>query len=293
MIIYLAATETQIVGTKFEVKIHPDANLFLTFYYPEKTMPALKFLQRNQHQGIITIDSGAHSFFSTVGISATTHKKKTTARKSQSDPEAYFKSYVKFLVEYQDTFDYFVELDIQELIGMETVLRWRKELKTIGLAKKMIPVYHFCEPMSHFEKIVAEAESRYIGIEGLTRRSKNRNHLYFVKKAYEAGCKIHGFAFTKQDLLVEIPFYSCDSSSWTAPIRYGTTVFFDKARGRLINGQIDDAESFLQHRISAKVHKRNRCPEGWRMKLEQAMKAYMEYEEYITSIWKERGIEWK
>jgi hypothetical protein len=117
-------------------------NAFVSYYYMrgKNNNDYLKFVRKNVK--CIIVDSGAHTFFSEradEGLSVSVLRKKT---KTKGTPQEYWEKYKQWLVLNYDLFDYYVELDIGEIVGQETVLQWREELKQLGIYKKCITVVH-------------------------------------------------------------------------------------------------------------------------------------------------------
>ncbi len=121
---------------------------FFSYYYCRKGQAKNDILIKSRpHMKLITIDSGAHSFFSEhadSGLTVSFHKKKT---KTKESPQEYFEQYIAWLKKHWDFYDYFVELDIGEIVGQDVVLSWRERLKAEGLysngfAMTKLDVFH-------------------------------------------------------------------------------------------------------------------------------------------------------
>lgn len=287
MKIYSAAFETQ--KSSYGIELPPESNLFLTYYYQKKVNECLPPLKANGHTGIITIDSGAHSFFEQMGVSATAkHSKK--GRKADKDPEEYFKNYIAWAKQNYNYYDYFVELDLQEIVGIKRLREWRKIMKEEGVADKCITVHHSVNNDEEFSELLETSVSRYIGIEGIRPGYRMLPYNKFLKKAYDAKVKVHGFAFTRADLLHDYPFYSVDSSSWCTVVRYG--VFQIYKNGRMCSiAPIRD--HFIKHGIPIFMHNSFRKVEEVKIKEEWAVTHYNKMERYFTDLWNYRGINWE
>lgn len=89
---------------------------------------------------------------------------------------------------------------------------------------KLLPVYHFGEPVSHLKRILnTPVDGKlpdYIGIGGRHGVSTEQHVLYFdnlfkiVKASDNPNVKIHAFGMTVLSLLEQFPFYSADSTTW-------------------------------------------------------------------------------
>lgn len=285
MIIYLAGYET--ACNAYNPIISKDIPLFLTYYYRKNTEKGLTLLFKDNHKGIITIDSGAHSFFGFEGMSVTSHLHTNTSKRK--DPFLYFEEYIQWLKIWQDKFSYFVELDLQEIVGHEIVNTWRKRYEDEGLIHKCIFVYHTGDKIKWWEDTCKNIPSRYVGIEGIRTGRAMLPYNKLIKIAYDNKCKVHGFAFTRPGLLHYYPFYSVDSTSWTIGPRYGMIPTYK-------NGKVSSAKSNKKHYFEKNVPLQlmniNRDKESQRMKLEYSAIEYVKLQQYLTALWEKRGIKW-
>lgn len=287
MKIYFAAYETQ--KSSYKIELPGDSNLFLTYFYQKKVDEELPNLKPKGHSGIITIDSGAHSFFEQMGVSVT-GKKDKKGKKAVQDPESYFAKYVAWLKQWYDHIDYFVELDLQEIVGQKRVTEWRQILHAEGLYKKCITVYHSCNTDREYDSLLESSLSGYIGLEGIRPGYKMLPYNSLLKKAYDAKIKVHGFAFTRADLLYDYPFYSVDSSSWCTVVRYGVFQLYNA--GRMLSCAPVKGH-FLRSNVPIFMHNSFRKPEEVKTKEEWACTHYKKLEYFFTDLWDYRGINWE
>jgi len=281
MKIFLATMESQCSYlSRASIKAR---NAFISFYTFSRFRDKARLVKvlynvRSIVTGLITCDSGAHTFFAEVpekGFSASGHNKKT---KTKMGIDEYFEKYLQFLKEFGQYLDYFVELDIGEIVGQEKVEGWREVLKKEGLFKKCITCYHpSIMNLDYFEKMCKESESRYVAVEG-DRPMQRRGRLDYttlIKIARKNNCKIHGFAMTKPDALSMFPFFSVDSSSWNAIMVYG------KSGIRKTYGKTRDFESVYIKTYEGRGHL-----------LLKEIEAWNKMEDFYTNLWKIRGVEW-
>ena len=83
-------------------------------------------------------------------------------------------------------------------------------------------------------------------------------------------CKVHGLGITGKKVLQKYPFYSVDSTSWLVFQQYGTS----KA---------------IPNKTLQKYHCKN---SHWSRRNQYEINYYLENEEYLTKLWKKRGIYW-
>lgn len=269
-------------------------NAFLSYYYLRKNSSEERLAFYRKNIGTIIVDSGAHTFFAEnheLGLSTGVLKKKT---KTKQSPESYFEDYKKWVKKYFQYFDYFVELDIGELVGQKKVLAWREELKALGLYKKCITVYH-PDVMSWDDYIATleDSQSKYVALEGDRSKRTRLPYVKLIKECYDRGIKVHGFAMTKGNVLEKYPFYSADSTSWRAGCQYGC------AKVPTINGleNVRYTDQRAMMRVKAvnllDLHNYDKRYVSVIKNYELTTKAYQEWQDHFTKLWEKRGIIWK
>jgi hypothetical protein len=287
MKVYLAGAET-IYSAYKDIEFQPDYNLFMSYFYKRACCVALPEVREKGHKGLITIDSGAHTFFGYAGMSVVHND--NNKKGEMPDPYNFFDEYLRWLKEYKKYYSYFVELDIQALLGQEVIDEWRVRIQEAGLADKCIMVHHSVNEDSHLEHIMDITKSGYIGFEGKMGGKFRLPYMKLLKKAYDSKIKVHGFALTSQKFISKYPFYSVDSSSWTACTRYGVLYKFDKGK---MNQIPCNQKNFLKHNIPLELRSTNRGYDINIRKLEYNAKAFYDMQLYQTALWEKRGIHWK
>jgi hypothetical protein len=181
------------------------------------------------------LDSGAFSFMSGL--------------KQKLSWDDYAQQYAEFVKEHN--IKLFFELDIDKIVGLREVDRLRGKIESI-VGRQSIPVFHRARGKDYFLSIVKNYP--YVAIGGIAIRDivpKEYKHLiWFIDKAHEHNCKIHGLGFTKVDLLPYLQFDSVDSTAWIYGNRSGFVVFFDGKkliRQNKGNGQRLDARKVAFH----------------------------------------------
>lgn len=276
------------------IEAHPDmidkvkqTNIFLSYYYPSATNSFLSDRKRIGHKGVVVIDSGAHTFFAKKGIVALSNQQ---AKNSKApNPYEFASTYLKWAKANYSKLDYFVELDLQELCGYAFVTYQREIAKKLGIYGKMITCYHSCDSFDTYKKLIDDSQSRYIALEGLRLGADNIDYYKLVKYAYDNSCKVHGFAFTRQTLLKQFPFFSVDSSSWKMMARYGS---FEHFNGKKLVS-VTDKKQMVEISRSINVLPSDRARESEVKKGLFAISEYNKLEELLTEYWKRRDIVWE
>ena len=176
------------------------------------------------------LDSGAYSIFE-----ATTNKGKFIETDVLWE---YIDRYALFLSENKDKFDVYVNVDIP----FYPELTWKIQ-QYLEIEKKLqpLPVYHPSEDIKWLKKYADNYE--YIGTGGLGQSSsKSRWHMNIGDAFWNIICddkgmpqvKVHGFAMTSPDLIIEFPYYSADSTSWMQFGKYGLLVVPRKQKNKFV-----------------------------------------------------------
>lgn len=268
----------------------PTDNFFGTYFYSKKCDEMFKHINISNHKGLITIDSGAHSFFGFLGMSVV-HNDNNKNQDEMPDPHEYFNNYLNWIEANYDKASYFVELDLQEIVGQDTVWDWREQYKKRGVYDKIITVHHSGNKPEHFQEMIKHSQSKYIGLEGLRDGKIKLPYMELLKEAYHKQIKVHGFALTNQKLISKYPFYSVDSSSWTAVNRYGVLFKFDK-RGRMRQTRTTK-EAFFKHGFDLRQATWFRDKPDQHNKLAASQIEFRKMEEFYTKVWEKRGVHWK
>ena len=144
------------------------------------------------------LDSGAFTFLNEPG---------------NHNWQKYVEEYAVFINKYD--VEYFFELDIDPIVGLEEVERLRHILEKFT-GKKCIPVWHKSRGMDYWKKMVQEYD--YVAIGGIvTKEIKPKDYPIFavlIKIANQHKCKVHGLGFTNMDGLRKYRFHSVDSTAW-------------------------------------------------------------------------------
>ena len=296
MRIYLAGMENEtwhpIVQTK---RVE---NCFVSYYYMREQADlgksALNVVRSNVKN--IIVDSGAHSFFSEryeEGLSVSNLRKKT---KTKQSPEDYMANYLKWLRQFYDMFDYFVELDIGEIVTQKRVLEWREQIKAEKLYGKCITVNHpAVVPFEDWLATVKDSESKYVAIEGERANRERLPYNKLIEPCYLAGVKVHGFAMLKKDVLEKYPFYSVDSTSWMGGILFGRGMAKNGKKNSFVNynEKSNQSVSLAKHHIDVDhLYDKNKKTQYFARAM-LSVEAYRTMQKHYTDLWSLRGIKWE
>lgn len=309
MRIYMAACETNCVQQAKVAEHGFKWHAFLSYYNlceskdpsPDARIGSFKKSLRS-----VVTDSGAFTFLG--GAESGDQKRKHAVE--------FFERYFEWVKKYADQMDYFVELDVGQIVGYDLVLKWRERMRKAGVAEKCIIVYHGkdCE----FSQFVREAEkwpSRYTGVESLPslyaktpdgQARKPLDYVKIIKAMYDRGIRVHGFAMTKPQYMRQVPFFSVDSASWKSALMFhrvptykwigGGLNSFDLLRPETPKQRKMIAEMVMRTGTGNELYKKNKAGEYERSRCVAAiigMHPYLELERDMTALWKARGVDWE
>lgn len=186
MNIHLAGAE----GTTFRglIEANLQSNIFISFWKfrsQVSIIPHLLALKAASRR--VIIDSGAHGFFSNSEHVPSASRVRIE-KKSEIDADKYFDEYLTWLLAHQDLYDYFVELDIGEIVDQAKVYEWRRWIEAAGLLDRMIIVYHpATETERQFFKRAQDMPSRYVGLQGYRKNVPVMDYVRLLKRFYDAG----------------------------------------------------------------------------------------------------------
>lgn len=127
--------------------------------------------------------------------------------------DKYIEEYANFINKHN--IDYFIELDIDSVVGIKEVERLRYKLEKLT-GKQSIPVWHKSRGLEYWKKMTSEY--KYVAIGGIVTKEIKRTeyHIFnpLLKIATLNKCKVHGLGFTNMEGLKKYKFYSVDSTAW-------------------------------------------------------------------------------
>jgi hypothetical protein len=160
--IFLAGAEAILTYLRLCPDLIPflrQGSIIMTYYSKDNTDKMRAVIA--PQTGITMVDSGAHSFFSQHIPKSSAGGHTSQKDKRTEDPDKYVKRYIAWVSQNYDKFDYFVELDIQEIVGISQVTKWREEYRNAGIIEKIIPVWHYLpNTWNDWEKWCNDWESR-------------------------------------------------------------------------------------------------------------------------------------
>lgn len=183
-------------------------------------LPSKKALDIMKSSKMFLLDSGGYTFIN-------------SGKGASLDVDSYLQAYVDFIND--NDIKYFFDIDIEEFIGYDKVLKNRKKIEKLT-NKQPIPVWH--KPLGCQAFFDMCDEYKYVAISGFAHRHFTEKHFPAISKmidiAHSKGCKVHGLGVGRMDLVYRFSFDSTDSTTWLLPSYTGIPIFFDKGTGRLV-----------------------------------------------------------
>ena len=187
------------------------------------------------------LDSGAFTFMN-------------SSKSKKIGWEEYVDNYADFIN--RNKVEKFFELDIDSIVGYETVIKLRNRLEQ-KTGKQSIPVWHKTRGKENFFKMCDEY--KYVAVGGIVSKEIDQKEYpiftYLINEAHKRGAKIHGLGFTSLDGITKYSFDSVDSTAWTTGNRFGaiykfngnTIIKFQKKPGqRLANSREVALNNFVE-----------------------------------------------
>lgn len=202
-------------------------NVLMSYHYLQKK--GSEFLKKRLEETPdvkILIDSGAHTFYSKID---------EYSKKPDSFWDDYLQKYTEWVAENKDYITSCANLDIEGIVGIEKVDEWNKKyfapLEEMGI--DVCYIWHAVRGTNGWEDYCKKY--KYVGLstENDSLTTQHLSKMLTVSKRYNT--RVHGMALTKTEVLVRVPFYSVDSTTWLVGQQYGELNWFDGRKMRRLS----------------------------------------------------------
>ncbi len=277
--------------------------VILVSYLFAKSAKADEFISISEDTGIkFMIDSGAYQFFNAKSRLSSTQ-----------EYEDYLRRYLDWCEERAQSIRCAVELDIYKIVGIRKVYEWQDKYlfpwqKRTGIS--VLPVWHELLGTDGWRRLLVHPGVTWAGI-GSDHKMPVPHLRAFTKAAYDVAIKVHAFGLTRDKWLMQVPFYSADSSTWTVLPRYGAAMTLNKRVGRLTQirkkrfgkGQIswppknkEELSEIIT--LTQDVTFANFDPKAKRKDQDDIARVsgisrFIEFSDLATKIWTQKGFTWK
>lgn len=273
MRIYLAGGHR--LHTYCQEVIRNKGHRLLSFMHEQSQIKAWREGGWIARPGCLMIDSGAHSWnqFSAEKKYIPPSEKNTKL----PDVNDYLEKYLEFIKENCHLPIIFVELDVYALFTEDFLAGLREKVLSLpGFKAAYLRVYHHQYDDGSLDVLrrwIKEGQT-YIGV-----NNEITPQLGKVFKITRDRIKLHGFGMVKKDLLDRFPFFSADSSSVLATVKYGHRIKDGVKQVRKID--VMRRKKFdLTLTLDSEY------------KLKEAIENYVKLERYYTRLWAARGVTW-
>lgn len=276
-------------------------NIFFSYYHLRLQAPGFvrqAAIMKGSHDlGLrIIIDSGAF----TMMVEARKIGGKAAVTRAI---EEYTDEYIAWATRMRSLFDYCIEMDLQHVVGLARVQRWRRDFADAGLSRQLWLGYHSCDDWPALDEVVQRSRwdqggSGYMGIEGKNHPMSYRiDYPKAATHAYRNRVCVHAFASTRPAFLKEAPVASSDSTSYQAPARYGVTTAYDPLRCGAVTVQKTAADP--RHRLAVATNAWRKGGFGGNEGVSgpkreaTTVRQYVRMEAALTELWRSRGFDWE
>lgn len=154
--------------------------------------------------------------------------------------------FVTYMIEYCDWINKnnwqntsFVECDVQKKLSSETAWEFRKEMRALVKKGTVVNVYHLED--GNPDDLIDFADYIAVSLPELRFNLSDRERFdltkYIATKATLKGKRVHLLGCTEKRYLEYFSFcFSCDSTSWLSPLRYG------EIKTSLLNTHVKDIQ---------------------------------------------------
>ena len=122
----------------------------------------------------------------------------------------------------------------------------QRALEAMGLAP--LPVFHAGSPMAELEPLLDAYP--YVALGGLVGGPADPTMRFAAecfRRAKRTGTVFHGFGLTRHKLLVSLPWFSVDSSSWGGGHRFGRVPLWDERTHKFVAVSVGDPQSVFRY----------------------------------------------
>lgn len=195
------------------------------------------------------------------------------------------KDYIKFLKENKGHISEYANLDF---IGDHRRTMYNQRvMEKAGL--RPIPVFHWGSNLDDLKALVGEYDRIALG--GLVPHAKQKKKLCrWLDKCFSIirdKAKVHGFGMSGIEILLRYPWFSCDSTSYISGSKQSTVLYFEQGQFKTISTKNREKANHKSISITDDEEKK------WHERVVNNAREYQKMADYITEVWKRRGIKWK
>ncbi|MBU2072755.1 MAG: hypothetical protein KKA68_21180 [Gammaproteobacteria bacterium] len=140
---------------------------------------------------------------------------------NQTEMDDFVDSYILYLKKNKGLYDYVVEMDVDEFMGVEVADIYYKKLCEAIPNEQIIRVWHSTRTFENWIEWCETPSISYLAIEGSSQHGRDPQfYRKFIDYARQHGKKTHVFALTAPTFLTRVDVDTVDSSSFAVGGRY-------------------------------------------------------------------------
>lgn len=140
---------------------------------------------------------------------------------SEQDLDSYVDSYIEYIK--RNNVRHYIELDVDIIKGLKWVEKTRAKIER-ETGMQSIPVWHIQRGKDYYLGLVKDYKRVCFGglmSDGVATAQLEKYFPWFIEKAHENDCKIHGLGYMKTQNFSKYKFDSVDSTTWLVGSRAG------------------------------------------------------------------------
>lgn len=212
---------------------------------------------------------------------------------SHAQLRTYVRKYIAYLDEHEGEFLWAADLDVEFSFGLKVMQECLDQLTSSG--HPICPVWHPERGVSAWRELCDQYQFVGLATQDVKRRKQLsmdqfRTLAYY---AYKQGCKLHVMAMTDMGLLLEIPCYTADSTSWLGYQRWANHWETDTTRSRTtlkLDKETRPANPVVDALIRVGLRTKTTYLAQGRSIMPYTLEAIGELQRHVTTTWSKRGV---
>lgn len=254
-------------------------NFLISFHYVQNKHLSME--KQYGGKGIkFFVDSGAHTY--------------------QNDPkyadldieywEKHLQKYLRWVEKNREYIFAIANFDFENIVGAEKVKEWNEKYFEPFMLRTGIPVCFVWHQNSYDDWDFYCKRYPYVGFSSVNTEGVSielKEYMMKLKVAENNNALVHGFGMTRTSMLTQLPFYTCDSTTWLVGLQYGEVNFWNGTKMSRLKKEKWKGSMLSQ--IVAKGFDENKLLEEDVEELVRVnVHAFIEAEEYVQNKLKAR-----
>lgn len=167
------------------------------------------------------LDSGVFTFMRRAGVTYQNMQNVKQGPATWAEFRAFARTFIDYLKEEQDLWDHIVELDVDELYGVEAADAFRVQLRKL-VGDRLLPVWHAQRGPEGWTQMVKDFSYVCLSPSKVFNRKARSERLIedMLKEAHAHDCSVHILG-VENERWFDLGADSFDASSWSSGVRWG------------------------------------------------------------------------